>query len=154
MKEKATSTPGKKMTPLHERIRQILESARGSAARTGNTTQLVVNWLMEREIVEEEQKGLRQAGYGERLIRDLAMRLTFEHGSGYNLANLEFFRKLYLEYPGLFAAPKGYAPRGQSSSVLVSIGVLKDTLLRVDKVEARAFYEIEAIRNNGNWLFI
>ena len=54
----------------------------------------------------------------------------------------------------MFAAPKGYAPRSQSSSVLVSIGVLKDTLLRVDKVEARAFYEIEAIRNNGNWLFI
>ena len=111
MKEKAASTPGKKMTPLYERIRQILESARGSAARTGNTTQLVVNWLMEREIVEEEQKGLRQAGYGERLIRDLAMRLTFEYGSGYILANLKFFRKLYLEYPGLFAAPKGYAPR-------------------------------------------
>ena len=96
MKEKAASTPGKKMTPLYERIRQILESARGSAARTVNTTEVVVNWLIGREIVEEEQKGLRRAGYGERLIRDLAMRLTFEYGSGYNLANLKFFRKFLL----------------------------------------------------------
>jgi predicted nuclease of restriction endonuclease-like (RecB) superfamily len=192
--EKPVSMPGKK--PLYERIRQILESARSKVARTVNTTQVVANWLIGREIVEEEQKGLRRAGYGERLIRELALRLTSEYGSGYNLANLKFFRKFYLEYPRLSAGSKGYAlrsqsipitdsigneiaetARGQSQSILVSIGALQETifpkgyalrsqswrpgqlhpdlswthhrtLLRVDKPEGRAFYEIEAIRNN------
>ena len=103
-----------KTTFLYERIRQILESARTSVARTVNTTQVVANWLIGREIVEEEQKGLRRAGYGEGLIQDLAFRLTSEYGPGYNLANLKFLRKFYLEYPILLVSSKGYAPRSQS----------------------------------------
>ena len=42
---------------LHDRIREILESARASVARSVNTTQVVANWLIGREIVEEEQRG-------------------------------------------------------------------------------------------------
>ncbi len=196
MSEKPVSLPGREKTPLYERIRQILESARTNMARTVNTTQVVANWLIGREIVEEEQKGLRRAGYGERLIRELALRLTSGYGSGYNLANLKFFRKFYFEYPKIFASSKGYALRsqsvpikdssgneightlrGQSSSILVSIGALQEailqkgyalrseswqtgqlhpnlswthyrTLLRVEKAEARSFYEIEATQNN------
>jgi predicted nuclease of restriction endonuclease-like (RecB) superfamily len=196
VKEKPTAILKKEKVSLYERIRQILESARTNMARTVNTTQVVANWLIGREIVEEEQKGLRRAGYGERLIRDLALRLTTEYGSGYNLANLKFFRKFYLEYSQLFASSKGYALRsqsvpikdatgnefghtagGQSSSFLLNIGTLQETirqkgyalrsqswqpgqlhpnlswthyrtLSRVEKEEARAFYEIESIQNN------
>ena len=54
---------------LYERIRQILESARTSVARTVNTTQVVANWLVGREIVEEEQKGKKRAEYGEAIDR-------------------------------------------------------------------------------------
>ena len=196
MSEKPVSLPGKKKITLYERIQRILESARTNMARTVNTTQVVANWLIGREIVEEEQKGLRRAVYGERLIWELALRLTSEYGSGYNLANLKFFRKFYFEYPKIFASSKSYALRsqsvpikdssgneightlrGQSSSILVSIGALHEailqkgyalrseswqpgrlhpnlswthyrTLLRVDKVEAHFFHEIEAIQNN------
>ncbi|MBI2563270.1 MAG: DUF1016 domain-containing protein, partial [candidate division NC10 bacterium] len=35
-----------KASPLYARIRQILESARASAARSVNTTQVVANWLI------------------------------------------------------------------------------------------------------------
>ena len=137
---------------LYDRVRQILESARTKMARTVNTTQVVTNWLIGREIVEEEQKGLRRAGYGERLIWELALRLTSEYGSGYNLANLKFFRKFYFEYPILFASSKGYALRSESWQT----GQLHPnlswthyrTLLRVEKAKARSFYEIEAIQNN------
>ncbi len=147
MKEKPTTISKREKESLYERIRQILESARTNMARTVNTTQVVANWLIGREIVEEEQKGLRRAGYGERLIRDLALRLTTEYGSGYNLANLKFFRKFYLEYSQLFASSKGYALRsqsvpikdatgnefghtagGQSSSFLLNIGTLQETI--------------------------
>ncbi len=36
---------------LYGRIRQILEAARTGVARTVNTTQVVANWLIGREIV-------------------------------------------------------------------------------------------------------
>ena len=44
-------------TALYSRIREILESARTNVARSVNTTQVVSNWLVGREIVEEEQSG-------------------------------------------------------------------------------------------------
>src|SRR5487761_2600156 len=81
-------------TPLlFDRIRDILESARSNIARTVNTTQVVANWLIGREIVEEEQQGKRRAGYGAELLRELAARLKADFGSGYGVDNLELFRR-------------------------------------------------------------
>ena len=45
-----------KASPLYARVRQILESARASVARSVNTTQVVANWLIGREIVEVDSK--------------------------------------------------------------------------------------------------
>jgi hypothetical protein len=45
---------------LYDRIREILESARATAARSVNTAQVVANWLIGRELVEEEQKGRKK----------------------------------------------------------------------------------------------
>jgi len=193
-----------KAPPLYMRIRQILESARTSAARSVNTTQVIANWLIGREIVEEEQKGKGRADYGEGLLRDLAEKLHGEYGAGYGLTNLKLFRKFYLLYPELLPAAKGHALRDLSLSPQLpgdsgKSHALRDefsegrlnadamnrksktalsmegepirhavrseswqpsvlhpnlswthyrTLLRVDKPEARAFYEIEAIKRN------
>ena len=49
--------PGKLSGALYGRVCQILESARTSAARSVNTAQVVANWMVGREIVEEEQQG-------------------------------------------------------------------------------------------------
>ena len=46
--------PSRGTPPLYERIRGILESARTTAARSANTAQVITNWLIGREIVEEE----------------------------------------------------------------------------------------------------
>jgi len=163
-------------TSLYGRIREILESAKTTAARSVNTTQVVANWLVGREIVEEEQKGKARADYGESLIRNLSAQLQVDYGAGYSLANVKYFRKFYLEYPQLaggikvyavrsllpdhpasFAPAKGYALRDQlPAKKSWTPGQLHPnlswthyrTLLRVDKPEARSFYEIEAIQNN------
>ena len=184
MRKKPTYLSGTKKTPLYERIRQILESARSSVARTVNTTQVVANWLIGREIVEEEQKGKRRAEYAEQLLLDLSARLTAEYGRGYSVDNLEFFRRFFLEYNSLLGSEKSDALRRISTTTdisdavrrksMESITVLSSqkqhtprgeswqpgqlhlnlswthyrTLLRVEKTGARAFYEIEAIRNN------
>ncbi len=152
---------------MFERVRRILDSARSSAARSVNTVQVAANWLIGCEIVEEEQKGSAKAEYGKRLLADLSMRLQAAYGNGYSVDNLELFRRFYREYPVLISD----APRRKSSSgdfgtaAIVNVtaggknwkpGLLHPhlswthyrTLLRVDKTEARAFYEIEAIKNN------
>lgn len=77
---------------LYRRICQILESARIRVARSVNTQQVVANWLIGREIVEEEQKGKRRAVYGNKLIESLAGRLRKEFGDGYSVQNLRYMR--------------------------------------------------------------
>ncbi|MEI7731349.1 MAG: PDDEXK nuclease domain-containing protein [Verrucomicrobiota bacterium] len=195
----------KSSSQLYERVREILETARKGVARTVNSTQVVANWLVGREIVEEEQQGAKRAGYGEELIRDLAQRLTKEFGRGYSPDNLFWFRRFYGEYPQFMGATKFDALRQISKppSIIDAVRQISDapprksepshalrsqskqekilcaprtefaigqtsgdqswqpgllhsnlswthyrTLLRVEKPEARAFYEIESIQNN------
>jgi predicted nuclease of restriction endonuclease-like (RecB) superfamily len=155
---------------LYHRIREILDSARAGAARSVNTAQVCANWLIGREIVEEEQKGKKRAGYGEALLQDLSVRLSTDVGKGWSVRNLEYCRVFYLEYPLLLDGRKSNALRSISSIVSssddrhISNAVRTEswqpgrlhtnlswthyrTLLRVDRTEARAFYEIEAIKN-------
>ena len=196
---------------LYRRIVEILESARSGVVRTVNTTQVVANWLIGREIVEAEQRGKKRAQYGEALIQDLAQRLTQKFGRGYSSDNLFWFRRFYGDYPEFLGgtifdavrqlsqpaamvdavrqisdasqtsdalrrrSKKSDAPRSQrkkppelSDAARAEIeirhtlrgeswqpGLLHSnlswthyrTLLRVDRPEARAFYEIEAIQN-------
>jgi predicted nuclease of restriction endonuclease-like (RecB) superfamily len=172
VKEKPTSLPAKKKMSLYERIRQILESARINVSRTVNTTQVVSNWLIGREIVEEEQQGKRRAGYGEKVLEDLSIKLRHEFGIGYSEQNLRFIRQFYLTYPILLDDSKiRYALRSESSingnsgKQTIPYAVRSEswqpgrlnpnlswthyrTLLRVEKAEVRAFYEIETVRNN------
>lgn len=120
----------RKPTPLHDRIREIIESARAGAARSVNTAQVVSNWLVGREIVEEQQEGEVKAKYGAKLLADLSTRLGKEYGNGYSVDNLEAFRRFYQNYPALIseAVPrksgllqdggrKGRAVRGQSEGM-------------------------------------
>jgi len=150
------------------KIRQILESARATAARSVNTAQVVANWLIGREIVEEEQRGKRRAGYGEKLLAELSTRLTEDVGKGWSVRNLEYCRNFYLIYPLLLADQKSNAVRSKFFVPLIpeihharrgeswQPGQLHSNLswthyrrlLRVDNAGARTFYEIKAIKNN------
>jgi predicted nuclease of restriction endonuclease-like (RecB) superfamily len=174
----------KDSTLLYGRIREILESARAGAARSVNTTQVVANWLIGREIVEEEQNGRIRAEYGKRLIENLSKRLVKDFGRGFAVRNLETFRAFYLGYPELViphavrAESAGHRPRGSLRAVrgkpgdtvsrpltviphAVSAESWKPgqlhpnlswthyrTLLRVERPDARSFYEIEALKNS------
>ncbi len=156
---------------LYKRIKQIIDSAKNHVARSVNSTQVLTNWLIGREIIEEEQRGKKRAGYGEGLIRDVATRLQSDYGQGYSLANVKHFKKFYLEYQGLTDLQKGYAvsslleQKDKSTSLAKGYAVRSlscepgklnpnlswthyRSLLRVEKPEARAFYEIEASKNN------
>ena len=106
--------------PFYERIREILESARTNVARTVNTTQVVSNWLIGREIFEEEQRGQGRADYGARLVADLSTRLQADYGNGYSLRNLQLFRDFYRTYPQFLGSNIAHAVRAQSSQQMAS----------------------------------
>lgn len=161
---------------LFDRIRGILDSARANVARTVNTTQVVANWLIGREIVEEEQRGKRRADYGQQLVAQLSEALTAAYGRGWSVQSLFYMKQFYLSYPRLLAEGEIFhavggklaesailhAVRGESavmpapSAIAWQPGQLNPdlswthyrTLLRVSRAEARAFYEVEAARNN------
>lgn len=155
---------------LYDRIREILESARAGVMRSVNTAQVVANWLIGREIVEEQQQGKERAGYGEALLADLAERLTEQFGRGWSVRQLEYCRSFYLAYPALISAEIWNAVRSNLIPPLDEIanavrselpapwqpGKLNPnlswthyrTLMRVNRPEARAFYEIEASQNH------
>jgi predicted nuclease of restriction endonuclease-like (RecB) superfamily len=154
-------------TSVYGRICDILQAARANVARTVNTTQVVANWLIGREIVEAEQGGKKRAGYATRLLADLSGRLTQEFGRGWSVDNLEAFRQFYLLYPRLISET---ASRKSSSPVISETLLRKSAagattawqpgelhpglswshyraLLKVARQPARDFYEIEAANN-------
>jgi predicted nuclease of restriction endonuclease-like (RecB) superfamily len=153
------------------RIRGIWERSRAQAARSVNTAHVCANWLIGQQIVEAEQGGSQRAGYGQALLKKLAVRLSAEFGAGFSLTALKHMRGFYQAYPQLLekghalrdllgdaaaagAASKGHAVRNLSSPVWRP-GVLHTALawthyralLKVVRREARDFYEIETVKN-------
>ena len=99
------------------RVQSILDSAVNHAARTVNTTQVVANWLIGREIVEEQQMGARRAAYGEKIIPELAAQLAENGIAGYGELTLRLCRQFYLTYPDLPGKEICYALRNKSLSL-------------------------------------
>ena len=152
---------------LYGRIRDILQAARANVVRTVNTTQVVANWLIGREIVEAEQRGQQRADYGAALLAGLSARLAQDFGRGWSVDNLEAFRQFYLLYPRLISETASRQSKGAVISETLSRksmlqapaawqpGELHPSLswshyralLRVGRQQARDFYEIETAKN-------
>lgn len=172
------SVPAKELDGMYQRIRGILESAKVRVARTVNTTQVVANWLIGQAIVEGEQHGNNRAGYGEALLLAISKKLAGDFGAGWSVRQLEYCRAFYRTYPALLEneensnalrsllapGPISNALRSKSSESATNTvayqpwkpGQLSQdlswthyrVLTRVAAPDARAFYEIEAVKNN------
>jgi predicted nuclease of restriction endonuclease-like (RecB) superfamily len=88
-----------KYTSLIKRLAEIIHSARATAVRQINKTQVLAYYEIGREIVEFEQKGKARAGYGEELIKRLSNDMTENFGRGFSEMNLRNMRRFYLEFP-------------------------------------------------------
>ena len=146
---------------LFERVAQIIESARLSVVHTVNQELVQAYWAIGREIVLELQEGEARAAYGKQVIRRLSEQLTERFGKGFSVLNLQLFRQFYLAYSGtdqiyytacnkLKIKPETEnGPRTQSGFQFhpqLSWSHYR-ILMRVEKLEARAFYEKEAGEN-------
>jgi predicted nuclease of restriction endonuclease-like (RecB) superfamily len=149
---------------LYQRVCEILVAAQTGVARTVNTAQVLANWLIGRALIEEEQQGQTRADYGEQLLKNLAQQLKQDYGKGFSYANLKLMRQFYLAFPQLLRPDqKGYTlcslfPNTEllSSPEPWQPGQIHPNLswshyrilMRIENLQARSFYEIEALKNN------
>lgn len=155
-------------------IVDLLQAARARAARSVNALMTASYWEIGRRIVEAEQKGKRRADYGEQLIERLSRDLTAQFGRGFSRQNLQQMRVFYTIWP-ILQTPSAKSPirqtvsgefrklepvSGISESPRLASGSLIELashfslpwsayvcLLSVKNVQARHFYETEALRN-------
>ena len=165
MKQPAASEPP---AALFDRVASILEQARGNVVRVVNTQMVLAYWLIGREIVQELQGGEERAAYGKRVFEDLSHRLAVQYGKGFSVTNLKYFRLFYQAYPERLGirhptgdeseipSPAGMELALPSKSYLLGSQLPHGfspqltwshyrALMRVDHIEARDFYEREAI---------
>ena len=123
MKKSSTAA----ISTVYDRVQHILASAQNYAARSVNTAQVVANWLIGREIVEEQQRGATRAGYGAKLIARLASELRADGVVGYGELTLNLCRQFYFGYPSLPGLEILYALRkeleGQKSRAKIGYAV-------------------------------
>ncbi len=156
-------------------ISDLLDHARRSAARAVNGILTATYWEIGRRIVEFEQGGKARAEYGEALIQRLAHDLGARAGRGFSERNLRQMRAFYLGWEirqtasakfmaqAIIMPDATVEPSRQMLSPIPSVpaGALSLAaafplpwshyvrLLSVENLNARRFYEAEALR--GGW---
>jgi predicted nuclease of restriction endonuclease-like (RecB) superfamily len=125
-------------------VTQWLEQARKQTGRAVNALMTTTYWRIWERIFEQEQRGGERAGYGERIVVQLARDLSARFGRGFSRANVFQMRQFYLTYRAKVQTPSGQfdVPFPLSWSHYVR-------LLTVTDNAARDYYEHEALR--GGW---
>lgn len=156
---------------LIEEISSVLESSRKITARSVNTILTFAYWLIGERIIEFEQKGAHRAEYGGKLLKNLSSDLSKKYARGFSERNLEQMRLFYLSYPisqtlsaksanfleGHTQIPQALSSISGAPSRNFDFSLLGDAfplpwshyvrLLSVKDVQARKFYENEALRS-------
>lgn len=115
----------------------IIDSAQQTAYRAVNVVLIQRNWLIGYRIAEEELKGMEKAGYGTKVINDLAIKLTEIYGKGYDRSNLYHYLSFYKCFPQIIDT------LCRQSGKLLSWSHYR-VLLQVEDKGARDWYEKEA----------
>jgi len=136
-----------------KQVSGILEVARKNVKTAVNLAMVYSYYEVGRMIVEEEQHGNNRADYGKYILKELSEYLTQQFGKGFSVTNLKQMRQFYQIYE-----------KDQISQTLSdqfpSLPKTKDgrkfflswshylTLMRINNIDERHFYEIEAAKND------
>ncbi len=104
---------------LYKRVARIIETARANVSRTVNTAMVHAYWLIGREIVEVEQEGSERAGYGEQVVKRLAVRLSKRFGKGFSYPSVKRMKQLYVTFPGGSDIPDELGAYRKGSALLM-----------------------------------
>lgn len=130
------------INPLYDNIRQLLLNSRKRVVQQVNQTMTMTYFEIGRMIIEHEQEGKERATYAKKTIKNLSERLRSEFGKGFSVSNLEQMRQLYLTYNNRISqTPSGILENPFKLSWSHYL-----FLMRLEPIELRQFYEIEAIQ--------
>lgn len=134
-------------------VSEILEKAKQNAKTAVNLSMVYAYYEIGRMIVEEEQQGENRAAYGKQLLKELSAYLTSAFGKGYSVDNLKLMRRFYNVYSNdqigetVFPQFENLPTVSSGRKFYLSWShYLK--LMRIDNVDERHFYEIEAVKND------
>ena len=138
---------------FYNKVIELFQNAKKNLSVAVNMTMVYSYYEAGRMIVEEEQGGKERASYGKYILRELSERLTEKLGRGYSYDNLKLMRKFYLVYSkdsiGETVFPQSeklpITKEGRKFYLSWSHYLI---LMRINNIEERHFYEIEAYRNN------
>lgn len=132
------------------KVADLLKEARKSIVQTVNKTMVLTYFEIGKLIIEEEQNGKERAEYGKQIIKELSARLSIEFGKGFSITNLKQMRTFYLTYS------KGQTVSAESDERIVQYYNFQLSwshylfLMRIENLDERKYYEIEAYSNNWN----
>ena len=118
-------------------VRSIIEHGKQQAYLSVNAAMIDVYWHIGKRIVEEEQHGLKRAGYGTQIIDYLSEKLSDEYGENYSPRYLRSFRRFYTLFPD-FDIWKSRFPNLTWTHIYRTMRVGDDTAIRWYLGEASA----------------
>jgi predicted nuclease of restriction endonuclease-like (RecB) superfamily len=163
---------------LTTQIVEVHQYFKNYALRQVNNALTFRNWMIGYSIVVYEQDGNDRAAYGEKTLKTLSDRLSEKGIKGFSDRNLRLCRQFYVEYPMIWqlltaklqltekqqdiiwqfpTAKSIEQAKGTDSGIKsVPVEILIDKLsfthiielLKVEEPLKRAFYELQAIKNN------
>ena len=136
-----------------ETVGNILQQAKQRAKTAVNISMVYAYYEIGKTIVEEEQNGQKKAAYGKHILNDLSEYLTHNFGRGYSVDNLSLMRKFYITYSKdsisetVFRKSENLPSTETGRKFFLSWShYLK--LMRIENIDERHFYEIEAVKND------
>lgn len=120
---------------FYKEISGIIIQSRKHIYSVINSDLINANWKIGK-MIDEKQKSLPRAKYGEKLVDELSKQMTKDFGKGYTKRNLYQMRKFHRTFPKV-----------HSLSTQLSWPHYR-TLISVSNPDARIFYYEEAIKNN------
>lgn len=145
---------------FHSQIVDLLQSARNKVVLTISQTMVTTYFEIGRMIVEEEQNGKDKAEYGKSILSNLSKVLNVEFGKGFSVTNLKQMRQFYLVYSKGQTVSYDFKNESQTSVTETKMAIRQTAsdqfklswshylkLMRIDDINERQFYEIEAFKN-------
>ena len=131
---------------------ELVQYARQITAKQVNLVQLMTYYSLGKWIVEEQQEGKERAKYGKHVLKKLSESLTKEFGRGFSYENLKLMRRFYMIYSKDAISDAAFLHSEQLPMTVEGRRFFLSwshylILMRINNVEERHFYEIEAYRN-------
>jgi len=148
---------------LFDKIADLIESSRQKVASAVNLTMVYTYFEIGKMIVEDEQNGNLRAEYAKSVLKELSAKLSEKFGRGFSEPNLRNMRKFYLTYSQNQIQQKPSTELQIADNEIDVIQQKPSTelpqfalswshyliLMRIENVDERNFYEIEA--KNQQW---